>query len=383
MKKTLIIMVVITMIFIVTDFKNTQAADVPIKIGAIFSISGSNAFLGEPEKNTAEMAVAKINKQGGLLGRQIELIVMDDESDVNKTILAMDRLIRKDKVIAVLGPTGTGNALAVVHKMKNYGVPLISCAAAEKITTPTTPWVFKIAPSDRFAVIRILDHIQANQGKKIAVLTASDGFGQAGRTVLTELIPAKGLDLVADEVYGPKDSDMTPQLTKIASLNPDAIICWGTNPGPAVISRNRKQLGIEVPMYMSHGVASHKFIELAGDSSEGLLLPAGRLVVAEKLPADDQQRELLIEFKTGYEREFKSDVSTFAAHGIDAVMVTAKAIEMGQSDEPEKIRENLEKITALIGIYGIFNFSPENHDGLDERAFIMVRIHNNDWEIVQ
>ena len=383
MKKTSIIMVVIIAVFIVTGFKNIQAEEIPIKIGAVFSISGSNAFLGEPEKNTAEMTVAKINKQGGLLGRQIELIVMDDESDVNKTILAMDRLIRKDKVVAVLGPTGTGNALAVVHKMKNYGVPLISCAAAEKITTPTTPWVFKVAPSDRFAVIRILDHILANQGKKIAVLTASDGFGQAGRTVLAELIPEKGLELVADEVYGPKDSDMTPQLTKIASLNPDAIICWGTNPGPAVISRNRKQLGIEVPMYMSHGVASHKFIELAGDSSEGLLLPAGRLVVAEKLPANDQQRELLIDFKTGYERDFKSDVSTFAAHGIDAVMVTVKAIEMGQSDEPEKIRENLEKISDLIGIYGIFNFSSENHDGLDERAFIMVRIHNNDWEIVQ
>lgn len=360
-----------------------QAAEPePIKIGAVFSVTGSNAFLGEPEKNAAEMAVETINRQGGLLGRQIQLIILDDESDVTKTVMAVGRLISKDQVVAVLGPTGTGNTLAVAPKMRIYKVPLISCASAEKITTPILPWVFKVAPSDRFAVVRLLEHITARGGSKVAILTASDGYGQAGRSVLKELIPAKGLTLLADEVYGTKDTDMTPQLTKINRLNPDAIICWGTNPGPAMVSRNRRQLGITIPIYMNHGVASHKFIDLAGASAEGVMLPAGRLVVADQLALDDPQRELLVEFKSGYEKTFASEVSAFSAHGWDAVMVVAKAIELAGSADPSKIRDALERVRGMIGIYGIFDYGPDNHTGLDERAFVMLLIEDGNWKIM-
>jgi branched-chain amino acid transport system substrate-binding protein len=370
-------------LFLVLLLSGVAHAEDTIKVGAVFSVTGPASFLGEPEKNSVEMAVRQVNEQGGVLGKKLEVVLYDDETNVNKCVLAVDKLARKDRVVAILGPTTSGNTLAVAPKIQRYKIPMISCGAAEKIVKPVNPWVFKVAPSDRFAILKILDHIKSNGGKKIAILTVSNGFGQAGRGVLKELIPAHGMELLADDVYGPKDTDMTPQLTKIKSLNPDAIICWGTNPGPAVITRNRTQLGITAPLYQSHGVASKKFIELAGDASNGVMLPAGRLIVAEKVAEDHPQKEVITEYKTMYETEFKSAVSTFGGHGWDAVHILVKAIEAAGSTESEAIRDALENIQDLPGTYGIFNFSPTDHSGLDERAFVMIQIENGDWKILE
>ncbi len=359
-----------------------QAEDV-IKIGAIFSVTGPASFLGEPEKNTALMLQDQINEQGGLLGKKVEVIIYDDETDVNKCVLAADKLLKKDKVCAVIGPTTSGNTLAIVNKFPSAQVPMVSCAAAEKIVKPVNKWVFKTPQSDRHAVMKILQHAKAQGFKKIAILTVSNGYGQAGRAVLKELVPAEGFELVADELYGPKDTDMTPQLTKIKDLQPDAIICWGTNPGPAVISRNRAQLGMATPLYQSHGVASKKFIELAGDSANGLMLPAGRLIVAAQIPDGHPQKNVLVEYIKNYEERYKIPVSSFGSYAADALMLVVQAVEAGGSADPKAIRDNIEKITGFMGVTGEYNFSPVDHNGLDADAFEMLVIENNDWKIIQ
>ena len=355
----------------------------PIKIGAVVSVSGNASFLGEPEKNTLEMVKEEINAKGGVLGRPIELVLYDDETDVNKAVLAAEKLLKKDGVCAVVGATTSGSTLAIMNKFPAAKVPLVSMSAAEKIVNPVNPFVFKVAPSDRHAATRILKHAKAQGYKSIAILSVSDGFGQAGREVLKELVPAQGFTLVADEVFGPKDTDMTAQLTKIADAKPDAIICWGTNPGPAVVARNRTQLGLKTPLYMSHGVASKKFIELAGESAEGLMLPAGHLIVAAQLPDSQPQKALLMEYTAGYQERFKSPVSTFGGHGWDGLRLLAKAIETAGSDKPEAIRDALEKISAFPGIGGVFTFSPTDHNGLDENAYEMVVIQGGDWKILK
>jgi len=354
----------------------------PIKIGAVLSVTGPASFLGEPEKNTLTMLEEKINAAGGILGRPVEMIILDDETDVNKAVLAAQRLLKKDNVAAVLGPTVSGNTLAIMNSFPAAKVPLVSCAAAEKIVSPVNPWIFKTAQSDRHAVLSILEHAKKQGYKKLAIITVSDGYGQAGREVLKELIPAGGFEVVADEVYGPKDTDMSAQLTKLKSAAPDAIICWGTNPGPAVIARNRMQLGMDTPLYMSHGVASKKFIELAGEAAEGLLLPAGKLTVAAMLPDADPQKPVLLAYAKDYEAAFKQPVSSFGGYGYDAFYLAKQAIEAGNSAEPQAIRDNLEKIKGFVGISGVFNFTPEDHNGLDQSAFVMVTIKNGDWSIV-
>ncbi len=365
-------------------FSSVALAEDVIKIGAIFSVTGPASFLGEPEKNTAKMIEEMVNKKGGVLGKKIKVIVYDDETDVNKAVLAARKLINKDRVVAVIGPSTSGNTLALVPIFERAKIPLVSCAAAEKIVKPVKRWVFKTPQSDRHAVLKILEHAKKQGIKKIGIITVSNGFGQAGRAVLKELIPKKGFKLVADEVYGPKDTDMTAQLIKIKNSGAEAIICWGTNPGPAVIARNRVQLGMtDIVLYMSHGVASKKFIELAGDAAEGILLPAGRLIVAEQIPDSHPQKPLLMKYIKLYEGKFHQPVSTFGGHAWDSLMLVIKAIEMGGSAEPASIRANLEKIKNFVGTGGIFNYSPEDHNGLDPSAFEMVVIKNGDWQIVR
>jgi branched-chain amino acid transport system substrate-binding protein len=349
-------------------------------VGAVVSVTGPASVLGEPEKNTLEMVKEEINAKGGVQGRPIELIVYDDESDVNKAVLAAEKLLKKDQVCAVIGPTTSGSTLAIMNKFPAAQVPMVSMSAAEKIVSPVNPWIFKVAPSDRHAVGRILKHAQSKGYKKIAILTVSDGFGQAGREVLKELVPAQGFTLVADEVFGPKDTDMTAQLTKIKDAAPDAVICWGTNPGPAVVARNRMQLGIAIPLYMSHGVASKKFIELAGEAAEGIMLPAGHLIVAAQLPDSQPQKALLMAYTSQYLDKFKADVSTFGGHGWDGLKLVAKAVEMAGSSKPEAIRANLEKIT---GIGGVFSFAENDHNGLNENAFEMVIVQGGNWKILK
>jgi branched-chain amino acid transport system substrate-binding protein len=310
------------------------------------------------------------------------VVVYDDETDVNKAVLAAEKLLKRDEVVAALGGTTSGNTLAIMGKFAAAEIPLVSLASAEKITSPVNPFVFKVAPSDRHAAQKILDHAKAQGYRKLAIITVSDGFGQAGREALKELIPAEGFELVADEVYGPKDTDMTAQLTKIKSVVPDAVICWGTNPGPAVIARNRVQLGMTTPMYMSHGVASKKFIELAGEAAEGLLLPAGQLIVADQLPDGQPQKTLLLDYTRQYQEKFGGQVSTFGGHGWDSLSLIVKAIETAGTDKPAAIRDALEKITGFAGVGGVFSMSPTDHNGLSARDFAMVVVKNGDWKIV-
>lgn len=357
-------------------------ADDSIKIGVVASVTGAASFLGEPERNTLVMLEDQINASGGILGKKLELIIYDDETEVNKAVLAADRLIRRDRVQAGIGGTTSGNTLAIMNNFARAQIPLVSMAAAEKIVNPVNPWVFKTPQSDRHAVTRILNHTKDQGYQNIAILTVSDGFGQAGREVLRELVPEMGLNLVADEIFGPRDTDMTSQLTRIKNQDPDVIICWGTNPGPAVIARNRQQLRLDIPLYMSHGVASRKFIELAGNAAEGLLLPLGRLAVAEQIPDDHPQKELLLDYIAQYEERFNAPVSSFGGYAWDALMLIKKAIEMGESADPKSIRDNLEKIEGFIATGGTFNLSPQDHNGLDESSFVMAVIEDQDWKIV-
>ncbi|WP_045216403.1 ABC transporter substrate-binding protein [Desulfonatronovibrio magnus] len=377
MKKCLMFLSILLMMTV-----GIASAQDSIKIGAVVSVTGAASFLGEPERNTLIMLEDQINADGGILGKKLEIIIYDDETEVNNAVLAADRLIRRDRVQAAIGGTTSGNTLAIMNNFARAQIPLVSMAAAERIVNPINPWIFKTPQSDRHAVTRILNHAREQGHNRIAILTVSDGFGQAGREVLRELVPELGFELVADEIYGPRDTDMTSQLTRIRNLSPDAIICWGTNPGPAVIARNRHQLRLDVPLYMSHGVASRRFIELAGSASEGLLLPLGRLSVADQIPDDHPQKDLLTRYIADYESRFNTPVSSFGGYAWDALMLIKEAIEMGESAESQSIRDNLEKIQGFVGTGGIFNMSPEDHNGLDESSFVMAVIEDQDWVIV-
>jgi len=380
--KALAVMLAALVMLAVLPARGTAAE--PIRIGAIFSVTGPAAFLGEPERNTAKMLEEDLNKAGGLLGRKVEVVVYDDETDATKAVTAVDRLIKRDRVAAVVGPSTTGSTLAIIPKVEEARIPLVSCAAAKRIGDPVKKWVFKTPQNDELAVKKIYAYAQKAGVTKLALVTASDAFGAAGREELKALAGQYGLSIVADEVYGPKDTDMTAQLTKIKGTEAQAVIVWGTNPGPAVIARNRVQLGIKTPLYMSHGVASPKFIELAGpENAEGILLPAGRLIAEEQVPAGHPQKKILAAYIKDYEARFKQPVSTFGGYAYDAIQLVAQAIRNTRSAEPAAIRDGLERIRGFWATTGEYNFTAEDHAGLTEEAFVMVRITKGAWEILK
>jgi branched-chain amino acid transport system substrate-binding protein len=360
----------------------TVIAAPPIKIGALFSVTGPPSFLGEPERNSAQMVVEEINKAGGIKGRMLELVVYDTQGDATKAVQAATRLIKEDKVVAIIGPSTTGDTMAVIPIVEKAQIPMVSCAAGIKITDPVKKWVFKTAQNDSLAVARIYEHLKKQKISKVAILTVSDSFGASGREQLKSQAANFGIQVVSDDTYGPKDTDTTSQLTKIRSSQAQVLICWGTNPGPAVVARNARQLGLKLPLFMSHGVSSKKFIELAGDAAEGIILPSGRVLVAEMLPKSDKQKKSLLSYVNDYQKHFKAEGDHFGGHAWDAVMLLKGAIERG-GDSPAAIRDQLEKTRRFAGIGGIFSYSAEDHSGLTKDAFVLVEIKQKDWVLVK
>ncbi len=351
------------------------------KIGGIFSITGPSSFLGDPEKKSLEMVVDKINAEGGIDGHMLEAVIYDTEGDPGKAVLAVNKLISKDNVLAIIGPSLTPTTLAVVPIVEKSQVPLISCAAGIKITEPVKPWVFKTAQSDVLAVAAIYEHMKKHGIKKVGIITVENAFGESGKEQLLAQAPKFGLEIVQQESFGAKDTDMTPQLTKLRSAQPDAIICWGTNPGPAVVAKNARQMNLNMPLYQSHGVASPKFIELAGDAADGILLPTGKILVAQQLPETDPQKAVLLDYINTFEKRFEMPVSGFGGYAYDAMHLLADALK-GTEGDKQKIRDALEKITGKIGVTGVFNFTAQDHNGLGSDAFVMVKIEKGTWKLL-
>jgi branched-chain amino acid transport system substrate-binding protein len=366
--------------------KEPEPPKKPYKIGAIFAATGGASMLGLPEKNTVEMMVEELNANGGIGGTDVKLFLYDTEADPTKANNAVKKLISDDQVDVIIGPTTSGVTMAIIPAIEKALVPLISCAASVKIIQPVKPYVFKTPQTDIMAVERIYEKLQADGLKKIAIITVQNGFGDSGRVQLQNLADKYGLSIVANERYGGKDTDMTTQMTKIKATDAEAVICWGTNPGPAVVAKNRKQLGITIPLYNSHGVASKKFIELAEGAAEGTILPAGFLLVVDQLADDHPQKKVLAGYKAAYEAKFGGSVNTFGGHAYDAFKLAVMAIEAAaKSGEVThaSIRDELEKITGFVGTGGVFNFSAEDHNGLTKDGFALVGIKDGDWTLVK
>ncbi|MCA1927541.1 MAG: ABC transporter substrate-binding protein [Calditerrivibrio sp.] len=353
-----------------------------INLGAIFSVTGPASYLGLPEKQTLEMLVDEYNKAGGFKGEKINLIVYDDKGEDAEARKKFLRLAQNDKVITVIGPTRTGPSLAIKDEAQKNSIPLISCAASKVIVHPVNKFIFKTPQSDELAVEKIYEYLQKNKNKKVAIITSQDGFGDTGRNALLAEAKNYGIEIISDERFKDTDKDMTSQLSKIASKSPDAIICWGIGPAPAIVAKNYKQLNIKAPLFMSHGVASKKFLELAGSAAEGMYLPAGRLTVVDKLSDKDKYKPILMDYKKKFESTYNQPVSSFGGYAYDAFMLFKLALEKGGKDK-EKIAEALENIKNYVGSTGTFNMSKDDHNGLGKESFLMIRVKNNDWEIVE
>ncbi|MBB4264945.1 ABC transporter substrate-binding protein [Roseospira visakhapatnamensis] len=367
------------------DPSPAHAEDDPIRVGSFLAVTGPASFLGDPELKTLEMYIERLNESGGLNGRAVDLVHYDTAGDANKARTFVKRLLEEDEVDVILGGSTTGTTMAVIPLVERAEVPFVSFAGGVSIIDPVKPWVFKTPHTDRMACEKIFEDMQGRDITRVALISGTGGFGKSMRGQCMDVAPTFGIEIVADETYGPGDTDMVAQLTKIKNTEGvEAVVNAGFGQGPAIVTKNVAQLGFTVPLYQSHGVASKKFIELAGDAAEGVRLPAAALLVAEKLPMDDPQRPVVVGYKATYEAVHgEGSVSTFGGHALDGLMLYKGAVEAAGGIEPAAVRDALENTRGYMGTAGEVTMSADDHLGLGLSAFRMLEIRDGDWALVE
>jgi branched-chain amino acid transport system substrate-binding protein len=348
-------------------------AEDTIKVGAILAVTGPASFLGSPEAKTLEMMVADINAKGGIDGKKVVLIIKDSGASSEKAISFAKQLIEEEKVLAIIGPSTSGETMAIKALAEESKTPLLSCAAAEVIVNPVASYVFKTPQKDSQAVIRIFQQMKKMGISKIGVLSSNTGFGKAGKDQIEKLAAEHGIQIVVSEVYDSKATDLTAEVTKIKAANVQAIVNWSIEPAQAIVIKNARQLGLTIPIFQSHGFGNIGYVKAAGVAAEGVIFPAGRLLIADQLPASNPQKKVLVSYKNDYEARYKEDVSTFGGHAYDALLLLSDAVKKGGTDRA-KVRAELEGLKGVVGTAGIFNMSPTDHNGLGLDAFEMLTV---------
>lgn len=366
-------------------------AEEPIKIGAFFALSGPAATIGTPTKLVAQMVVDRINKDGGINKRPLELVVGDTESDPTKALMEAKRLVEKEKVVALIGPTRTDSGMAVKPYIEDTAhIPVIMTIGGDPVIAGGKfgpyRWTFKTPQRTSIAVKKVYGYLKSQKQTKVALLTASDGFGKDGLAWLEQLAPEFGIDIVIKEAFAVTDTDMTPQLLKIRESGAQALICWTIGPAGARVAKNVKQLGMTVPLYQCHGQPDPKYIELAGDAAEGTIMPSTKLMVLDQLPATDPQKAIIKDFVDLYQNQYHFDqqypINTHSGYAWDAVYLLANAMRQ-VGTEPEALRAAIEQTKGYVGISGIYNLTPEDHNGLGTDSMVMVKVEKGKWVLLQ
>jgi branched-chain amino acid transport system substrate-binding protein len=381
-----IVLMIVPLLALVTG-ADAQAPE-PYRLGAIFSISGPGSSLGVPERDTALMLEAEINARGGVRGpdgrlHALKLVIYDDASDETKAVLAAKKLIDEDRVAAIVGTTLSGTSLAILDTVQKAEVPMVSCAAAAKIVEPAAErkWVFKTPQSDALIVGALVDHLRAKGLTRVGWLNVDYAFGQLGWIEFEKAARKAGLTVVANEKFGQKDVDMTAQLTRVRTANPQAVVVWSIPPSASIATKNYADLGLRLPLFQSHGVGNRRYIELAGAAANGVVFPAGKLLVAEQLADDDPQRGVLLAYARDFEARY-GPRNTFGGHAWDAVKLVVAAMEKTGTDRA-RLRTAIESTRNFVGITGVFDFSPSDHNGLDRRAVVLTEIADGQWRLAR
>lgn len=368
-----------------------SAAEEPIKIGAFFALSGPAASIGAPTKLVAQMVVDKINKEGGIDKRPLELVVGDTESDPTKALMEAKRLVEKEKVVALIGPTRTDSGMAVKPYIEDSAhIPILMTIGGDPVIAGgkfgSFKWTFKTPQRTSVAVKKIYGYLQSQKQTKVALLTATDGFGKDGLAALEQLAPEFGIEIVAREAFAVTDTDITPQLVKIRESGAKALLCWTIGPAGARVAKNVMQLAISIPLIQCHGQPDPKYIELAGEAAEGSIMPSTKLMVADQLPDSDPQKAVIKDFVSLYKDLYHFDqqypINTHSGYAWDAVYLLINAMRQVGTD-PEPLRTAIEQMQGYVGISGTYSLTPEDHNGLGTDSMVIVKVEKGKWVLVQ
>ena len=363
---------------------STLAAQADITIGVTLSATGPAASLGIPEKNTIELLPRT------MAGHKVNYIVLDDASDTTAAVANARRLITESKVDVIIGSTTTPNSLAMLDVVAESQTPMVSLAASSRVVEPMDTkrrWVFKTPQNDIMMALAIAQHMAAAGIKTVAFIGFADAYGEGWAQEFGKAAGIKGISVVATERFNRSDASVTGQILKLQAANAQAVLIAGSGTPAALPQRTLKERGYKGAIYQTHGVANNDFLRVVGADGEGTLLPAGPVLVAAQLPASDASRKAGLDYAAAYEAKFgKGSVSTFGAHAWDAGLViqaavttAAKTAQPGTPEFRAALRNALEATREVVGTHGTFNMSPNDHNGLDQRARVMVKIEKGGW----
>lgn len=360
----------------------TSTTKEPIKIGAVVSLTGTYAGLGEPEKNTIDMEVTRINDAGGIKGRELKVIIQDDGTDTAKAQSVTAKLIDQDKVLAIMGATGSGQTMAMRGEVDRAAIPQVSMAGATVITAQFDPLVFQTPWSNKIVIPFTLAYMQKQGITRIGLISDTGGFGKDGAAVVTAEAPKYGMQIVAAETFNPGDTDMSAQLTRIKGSGADVILMVNAGAEASTVAKNRKSLGITIPLYGTHGNARREFIDGAAGAAEGVRFAAGKILIPETYGKDTEEYKVATDFVSRYQAAFGAAPSTFAGHAYDAIHIIAEAAERVTGELTSKaLSDEIENTKGFVGIGGTFNFSATDHNGLSESDIVMYEIKNDTWQL--
>jgi branched-chain amino acid transport system substrate-binding protein len=361
------------------------SAHADINVGVTVSATGPAASLGIPEKNTITLMPKTI------AGQKINYIVLDDASDTTAAVSNARKLITESKVDVIIGSTTTPNSLAMIDAVSESQTPMISMAASARIVEPVDAkkrWVFKTPQNDIMMSLAIAEHMAANGVKTVAFIGFADAYGEGWFNEFGKAAGLKRLNVVASERFARNDTSVTGQTLKLMAVTPDAVLIAGSGTPAALPQKTLRERGYTGKIYQTHGVANADFLRVGGKDVEGTFLPSGPVLVADQLPASNPVKKSASAYVAAYEAAFgKGTVSTFGGHAWDAgLLLTAAipvALKTAQPGTPAfraALRDAIEKVKELPGAHGIFNMSPTDHLGLDQRARVMVKIENGTWK---
>ncbi len=367
-----------------------------LRIGAAAAATGAASALGEPEANTFRMLQDQINAAGGINGVPVEIIFLDTASDTGQAVTNVSRLIQEEDVHVVICCTISANSLAIIDTVQEAGVPNISMAAAANIIEPVDErhWVFKTPQTDRLMITGIVEDMVANGMHTLAYLAIDDAYGEGGLNELNAAIEGTDIEVVAIERYGRSDTNVTAQVLSAVTSQPDAVLIWGVVRDTALVVEELANRGYEGQIYVSHGVGNPSFLELAGEAANGVRLPIGPMIVVDELDADNEIAPVAQAYVDDYEALYgEGTASTFGGHAWDAVKAVQLALEyamdQGEIDWDDTaavrtaIRDSLESMGPFTGVGGVFDFTADDHLGLDTRALVIVEIVDGDWTLAR
>ena len=362
----------------------------PIKIAGIFALTGRAAHIGTAQKDAVLLAIDEANQQGGINGRMLEMVMEDTESNPTKAVMALKKILESEDVVAIIGPTLTGTAMAMrgfIEKEKipafmHSGGDVILMAPLDKKDPKSMPkWTFKSPYKAADAMGKICQYMNKHGIKKIGFIYSNEGFGKDGLRNVKVQAPKYGVEIVAHEAFQPKDIDMTAQLTRINGKGVDAVIAWTVGPAMGIIAKNIKQLGIKAPLFECHGAGDPIFWKVAGESGEGVMMPSTKIVVGDQLPDSDIQKKKILNYVKAYQAKFNREPGTMVAYGADAAFIMVDAIKKVGPDRA-KIRDAIENTTGYVGISGIYNISPQDHNGLSMDDIVMIKATKGGWKLL-